>query len=58
MSIAGHLDPTYLFAHEHEKRDRAWPVTRAEMIRFLFAHGDVPAAGCAAITEQEHKDGD
>lgn len=52
MSVSCHVDPTYLIAHEHEKRERGWPVTRQEMIEFLVSKDDVPAAGLAALEEE------
>ncbi|MTJ93889.1 MAG: hypothetical protein F8N36_13675 [Desulfovibrio sp.] len=45
MSVAGHTAPEYIVMHDHEKRDRGWPVTRQEMIDLLVHRGDVPAAG-------------
>lgn len=45
LAISGHLDVGYMLAHEQEKRDRVWPVSRAEKIAFLVDRGDVPAAG-------------
>lgn len=45
MSVAGHTDVAYLVSHDHEKREKGWPVTKAEMIEFLVSKDDVPAAG-------------
>lgn len=48
LSVAGHTVASYIALHDHEKRERGWPVTRADMIAFLIEKGDVPAAGIDA----------
>ena len=45
LSICEHTDVRYVLSHDHEKRDRGWPVTREEKIALLVAKGDIPAAG-------------
>lgn len=45
LSVAGHTDPLYIVAQEHEKRINGWPVTRQQMIDLLIANNDIPAAG-------------
>jgi len=45
LSVCNHTDPSYMGAHDHEKRERGWPVTRQEKIDLLISKGDVPAAG-------------
>lgn len=50
LSVCAHTDVSYMVAHEHEKRARGWPVTRAEKIALLVERGDLPAAGLRAET--------
>jgi hypothetical protein len=45
-----HTDPFFLAMHDHEKRAKGWPVTRAEMIALLVEKGAVPAAGVGAAS--------
>lgn len=50
LSVAMHTDPFFLAMHDHEKRAKGWPVTRAEMIALLVEKGEVPAAGVGAAS--------
>jgi hypothetical protein len=50
MSVCHYTDVTYMVAHEHEKRERGWPVTREEKIALLIEKGDIPAAGTGQPT--------
>ncbi|CAH1688969.1 hypothetical protein BOSEA31B_20121 [Hyphomicrobiales bacterium] len=43
-----HTDPFFLAMHDHEKRAKGWPVTRAEMIALMVEKDDLPAAGIGA----------
>lgn len=45
MSVSSYTDDYYIMMHDHEKRERGWPVSRQEMIDCLVANGDLPAAG-------------
>jgi len=51
MSVAGHICPTYIMAHDCEKAAKGWPITRAAMIDFLVMKRDIPAAGIYALTQ-------
>lgn len=45
MSVAHHLDVQFLFAHDHEKVKKGWPVSHEELVAFLIKKGDIPRAG-------------
>jgi|GEM_PF-5578507 len=49
LSAGGHTGELYILMTDQEKQARGWPVSREQMIDFLIAKEDIPAAG---ITKQ------